>query len=352
MDDKGDTMSILARPGWRAIAQPGPQLISVTGTPGPDLINGANGDDTLAGEGGADTLNGRDGDDRLDGGDGADDVAGGDGSDTIDGGGGADLLQGGPERDLISGGQGDDTLGGGGGDDNLRGGDGDDLVLGGEGYDWLAGGLGRDTLNGGGDGALTDLADYNFFEFDGIRADLKKGWVDDGGSVDILISIPNIRGSNGGDLLRGGRGDNALIAFLGDDRLIGRAGDDALEGMDGSDTLLGGAGADQLTGGQGGDLFVYLGLGESTGFGFLASDLIWDLGLDDVIDVSAIDADVTAAGDQAFVLVEELSGEAGELAITRFNNQDWVFGDVDGDGEADLTIRLFEPAEGYANFVL
>lgn len=66
----------------------------------------------------------------------------------------------------------------------------------------------------------------------------------------------------------------------------------------------------------------------------------------DLIDVSAIDADVTQPGNQAFTLVIAFNGNPGELVIPDDENIDvrnsglTVAGDTDGDAVADFTITL------------
>jgi Tol biopolymer transport system component len=62
---------------------------------------------------------------------------------------GPDLLEGTPERDFICGGAGDDVISGLGGDDVLLGGSGADIVAGGAGNDVVAGERGSDQLRGG-----------------------------------------------------------------------------------------------------------------------------------------------------------------------------------------------------------
>src|SRR5262249_44613568 len=70
---------------------------------------------------------------------------------------------------------------------------------------------------------------------------------------------------------------------------------------------IGGLGPDTLTGGDGFDRFVYHSLNESLP-GFLSRNIITDFvgnGVlaGDVIDVSAIDANLVAAGDQPFTFI-------------------------------------------------
>ena len=68
---------------------------------------------------------------------------------AITGSSGPDVLEGTPERDFICGGSGDDVISGLGGDDVLLGGAGADTVIGGAGNDVVAGENGADRLRGG-----------------------------------------------------------------------------------------------------------------------------------------------------------------------------------------------------------
>ena len=137
----------------------------------------------------------------------------------------------------------------------------------------------------------------------------------------------------------------------GTDLLQGHGGDDSLNGGGADDTLEGGAGADVLTGGTGDDSFVFAKLGASTA---AHPDLITDLESGDAIDLSAIDADTGAAGDQAFVQVGGFTGHAGELTLTYDSGagETLLEGDVDGDGQADLAIRLTGDQTGFTGIVL
>jgi serralysin len=195
------------------------------------------------------------------------------------GGWGDDVIRGNQADNKLWGGRGDDVLNGGAGDDMLRGGSGDDILRGGSGDDVLIGGPGHDRLTGGA----------------------------------------------GADILRGGGGNDVLVGGKGNDRLVGGSGDDR---------LVGGPGADLLVGGGGADTFVFRSAHHSSPD---ATDTIRDFvsGLD-TIDLRAIDADVTMAGNQAFSFIgsKPFSHTAGELT---FRN-DSLLGDTDGDGQADLQI--------------
>ncbi len=111
---------------------------------------------------------------------------------------------------------------------------------------------------------------------------IEKGLVSlEDGSIDTLVSIENIIGSNyndtiygdtndnisnifdgglGDDTIYGGSGDDTIYGGLGNDLLDGGLGNDLLDGGSGSDTLKGGAGNDTLKGGAGNDTFVETGL--------------------------------------------------------------------------------------------
>jgi serralysin len=102
-------------------------------------------------------------------------------------------------------------------------------------------------------------------------------------------------------------------------------------------------------GGAGADVFAYEQLRDSRG-GDL--DRILDLAAEDVIDLAAIDADVTAGGDHAFVLVGDLTGQAGQAALVLTGDVTELRLDVDGDGEADAVILLDGDHTGHTRFVL
>src|SRR5262249_58731368 len=57
-----------------------------------------------------------------------------------------------------------------------------------------------------------------------------------GAGNDTLVSIENVEGGLGNDIIRGDAGANHLLGGDGADRLVGRGGDDFLDGGNGSDT--------------------------------------------------------------------------------------------------------------------
>jgi hypothetical protein len=58
----------------------------------------------------------------------------------------------------------------------------------------------------------------------------------------------------------------------------------------------------------------------------------------DVLDISAIDANRTIAGNQAFVFAASLTGAAGQYTVSYGEGQSLLQADTDGDGLADLSI--------------
>jgi Ca2+-binding RTX toxin-like protein len=222
---------------------PNPEDLGITTTfnnPGNNIFNGGGGNDLLEGRGGADTLNGQGGFDlasyesspagvtvRLAGVNGDTQTALASGGDAA-----------GDKLSSIEG------LIGSGGGDRLTGNSLDNL---------LAGGLGSDILNGMNG---TDTADYSrdhFFDLgdtaDRVEVHLAPGAgagrVDEfklqgdgtfkGVSTDALISIENVIGTAGNDIIVGNEFDN---------RLEGRGGSNDLDGGLGNDVLVGGSGID------------------------------------------------------------------------------------------------------------
>ncbi len=145
-------------------------------------------------------------------------------------------------------------------------------------------------------------------------------------------------------------GDDVITGAGSRQILFGHGGDDLIGGLADHDYLHGAAGQDTLTGGGGKDVFAFRAAEESAG---ASADLITDLRDKDTIDLKRIDADTSLGGNQAFFLVLDFSGAAGELTrtydagtgITR------IEGDTDGDGIADLAIDAAGSHATYNHFV-
>lgn len=159
---------------------------------------------------------------------------------ATEGTGGNDTIYGTESADALWGFAGNDVLHGGGGNDELYGGADNDSLDGGEGADLLNGGTGNDTAN------------YSSGTY-GVRVDLAAGQgFGESAEGDILISIENVLGTSGHDILLGNAADNILN---------GGAGNDEIRGGAGRDIIIGGSGYDTLTGDETGtrmaDTFVF-----------------------------------------------------------------------------------------------
>ncbi|HEX8448315.1 MAG TPA: M10 family metallopeptidase C-terminal domain-containing protein, partial [Allosphingosinicella sp.] len=123
-------------------------------------------------------------------------------------------------------------------------------------------------------------------------------------------------------------------------RVFGGLVDDVIAGSQNGDVIQGNGGSDTLTGGGGADVFRYLSESDSAAS---AMDRIVDFAAgSDKIDLSRIDADSAAAGDQAFSWIgsSAFSGSAGQLRAYQDGANWFVEGDTDGNGSADFVIQL------------
>ncbi|SNT76831.1 calcium-binding protein [Paracoccus seriniphilus] len=311
----------------------GDQADLLTGNGGRDVMSGGSGSDDISGGKGADLLTGDAGNDILNGSVGNDTLEGGSGNDTLLGGSAQDQLSGGKDADQLEGGAGDDVLAGGSGRDILLGGKGADVLQGGSGKDQIQGSVGADTLDGGSNNDTLLGGSGNDDLFGGKGAD----------RIDGGVGQDTLSGSYGADMLDGGKGLDRLEGGWGNDTLLGGIGDDELSGGKGADELEGGSGKDLMTGGSGADHFVFADLSD-TGATSGSRDVITDFtrSQNDVIDLSAVDANQNRGGDQAFDFVgkSDFSGEAAELRYQYRGDKSIIFGDVDGDRVADFSIEL------------
>jgi Ca2+-binding RTX toxin-like protein len=243
---------------------------------------------TLTGDGNANTLIGSDDSDLMFGGDGADNIVGAGGSDMLFGDGG---------NDRIFGGEGHDVIDGGAGNDIVFAGDGNDLIIAeaNDGSDTYWGEAGTDTL---------DYAAVSAnIEVDLGSGLLGRGQVVIGAETDTIYGFENV------------------ITGAGNDRIIANASVNAMDG------------------GAGNDTFVFSSVEAANG------DTIFNFAPGDKIDLSGIDADHGAAGQQSFVLFATGSfSAAGQLMVTFETHEDGehtiISGNVDDDTEADFSIDL------------
>ncbi len=363
-----------------------------------DAINGVgnNLDNSIFGNNGNSMLEGGLGNDNLSGGGGNDSLYGGEGADSLYGGGGDDSLYGGEGADTLYGdGGGDDSLYGGAGDDvyfvdqvgdvvvenadegwdviyasvsytlpatvevlwftggdtviagaSLNGNDLNNTIFGDSGNNMLDGGLGSDILQGGegNDTYVVNTVTDTVMELAGGGTDLIKSAVSynlansDGIDYDSAYdNVENLTLTGKAAINGTGNGLNNL--------LTGNKAANILNGAEGNDKLIGGLGKDNLTGGLGADKFKFNVITE-TGTTATTRDIITDFShaQKDKIDLSAIDANKTFGGNNAFsapTVGGTFSGvfaNPGELYFDQTAHI--LYGNNDADSAADFSIKL------------
>jgi Ca2+-binding RTX toxin-like protein len=294
----------------------------------------------------------------------------------VDGRLGNDRLVGGINVDNLFGGEGNDTVDGGAGQDIIFAGQGVDLALGGIGNDtFLYQGVSdlsgiAETVNGGADIDTMDFSNLSASgpvdlrpvtligveflritnnevtltgaQLSGFDSVFGSGFfetltVTGGGTVNLsglyLFAIDEITFTTGNDLV------NLTGAPVGQTITTGDGNDTVLGGA-GADVITGGLGADSLVGGNGADRFVYASIFEST---LAAPDRLGFVKPDgDQIDLSAIDADTSLAGNQGFNFIGNaaFTGTERDLRFFTGGGTTTVEGDIDGDGAGDFRIVL------------
>ncbi len=352
------------------------------GGAGDDWMQASRGADILDGGGGVDTVSfetsyvdlsvnlnvrgfqdtGGSGGDSLTG---FENVIGGSGDDTLVGTAAANLLEGGRGDDVLNGGAGSDTASyagstsdvavdlrisgaqdtdGAGIDtlldmENLIGGAGDDRLAGTALGNVIEGGEGSDII----DGRLgIDVADYvHATAHVEVRLDTTGPQNTGGAGTDTLIRIEDLRGSAFADALTGNRGANHLTGLDGNDFIVG---------LGGSDTLTGGLGADRMRGGGGADVFDFNSTGESTR---TTTDVIGDFAgvgqsWGDRIDLSTIDANTGASGNQAFALGVR---SAGGLSLVDWGASTLVRGNTDADAAFEFTLLIRDGGKHASDYI-
>jgi Ca2+-binding RTX toxin-like protein len=273
-----------------------------------------------------------------------------------------------------------------GGDDGVKAGGGDDFIYYGNAFgpgDSTDGGAGYDTVGLLGAYSVTfdtgDLADVEKLALyssgtspaNGVNSyavTMADGAVAQG--ANLFVAAGSLRADeslmfdgsaerDGSFQILGGAAADRITGGAGKDVIYGGAGGDDLDGSAGNDRLIGGSGADTLTGGAGKDLFRFESLGDSSSA--TGIDVITDFksGLPgERIDLSAIDADSLASGNQAFsfIGVDAAFTAAGQLRVRQDDGAWFVEGDTNGDGTADLVIRIGNgsdiPIWGSSDFLL
>ena len=175
----------------------------------------------------------------------------------------------------------------------------------------------------------------SFFLDDYDRANLYNG-VDNLGIAKGAI-IENAYGGSAADTMLGNSVANRLVGGAGSDKVSGGTGNDRLEGQSGNDVLVGGTGLDRMYGGAGRDVFDYNRVAETGRTAAAADVIVGFVAGTDRIDLSTLDANTLAGGNQAFKFIgsSAFSG-AGQL---RFAGG-VVYGSTDADATAEFAIKL------------
>jgi Ca2+-binding RTX toxin-like protein len=281
------------------------------GTPNSDVLIGTEDDDNIVAFAGEDVAMGNGGADAISAGEGGDFVSGGAGRDVIFAGAGDDQVLAGADNDIVYGDAGADRIFGDQGNDMITAGAGDDAVFGGAGDDLIVAevGDGNDVYfgdeGGGGNGIDT---------------------------LDVSAATANVTVNLGSGALSNG---TASSSQTGNDTIWG------IENVNtgsGNDTITASNAVNVMNGGAGNDTFKFTSTAAANG------DTIVTFEPGDRIDLTAIDANIGAAGDQSFTLVNGAPAAAGQLGVTFESRAEGdvtvVQGNIDGNADADFTIEI------------
>ncbi len=311
----------------------------------------------------------------------------------------ADALSGASSADFIVGGAGSDWLSAGGGNDVILSGAGRDYVTGGSGTDYFMYASVAETGIGATSDLITDfqvgvdkiylaalqglpnLAADDHWHFVGKKyftgAALEIRTYASGSNTivafdldgdmkaDMEIELSGTRNLTADDFLitattpdtaeaasfsataqvatiTGTTGANVINGTVAAEEIYGLAGADTINGGGGDDVIVGGMGRDMMTGGAGHDRFVFASAAESQ-VGGTYRDFIQDFARgQDVIDLTAIDADTATSAHDMFnwIGTSNFSGVAGQLRYQFVGSYTVVFGDTNGDKVADFEIGV------------
>ena len=290
----------------------------------------------------ANTLIGNDAINGLNGGAGADQMEGGGGNDvyTVDNrgdvvvevaGGGVDLVRSTVTFDARTTHVENITLLG-SSDANVVGNNLNNTIIGNSAANVIKGEGGADTMEG-----LGGNDTYTVDDRDDVVIEVA------GGGVDTVLSTVSFdaRFTHVEIINIYGNVDANIVANDLDNRLYGNTAENVIRGNGGGDRMWGGGGS---------DIFDINSVSDSS---YANYDRIMDLGNDDFIDLSGVDANVNAAGNQSFTQVDELTGQAGQMTLEWLSSAGFTLMsmDVDGDGVADMRVVLYGNHEGFDNFL-
>jgi Ca2+-binding RTX toxin-like protein len=262
------------------------------------------------------------------------------------------MINGTSASQTLNGTSGDDWFDGHGGSDTFKGGKGDDS--------YVVDSSGDKVVENAGEGSDKVYASVSHTLSANVETLVLTGTANINGTGNIAGNYMagnagnnTLSGGAGNDKIYGRDGNDVLDGGTGNDSLFGEAGNDTLKGGSGNDRLDGGLGRDYLYGGSGRDVFDFNSVAE-TAVGS-SRDIIFDFrrGQDD-IDLSTIDANVNASGNQAFLWIgtAAFTGKAGQLHIIDRGSQVLVQGDIDGDRKADFDILVKVGTHSASDFIL
>ncbi|WP_321447921.1 VWA domain-containing protein [uncultured Cohaesibacter sp.] len=312
--------------------------------------NGAN--NAIFGNAGNNVLYGFDGNDKLYGNDGQDFLIGGNGNDFLYGGNGLDTMRGGAGNDIYFVESWGDKIVevAKGGIDSVNSSSSFSLKLNGAFVENLNL-TGKANINGIGNG-LANKIEGNLGNniLNGLVGNDKLFGYKGNDRLNGGDGADRLDGANGNDILDGGNHNDALFGGNHNDTLYGRNGADSLFGGNGNDILQGNLGADRLNGGNGmdrmfagvdnvRDVFDFNTVLESR-VGAAVRDKIFqfDRG-EDKIDLSGIDANTSAAGNQAFAFTGHVA-KAHSVWWVDTGTDVVLRGDNNGNNVADFEIQI------------
>jgi hypothetical protein len=158
------------------------------------------------------------------------------------------------------------------------------------------------------------------------------------------LGADQIHAPDGGALIYGMAGDDRIWGGSGDDHLYGGPGNDIMVGGAGNDFMDGGPGADVMAGDYGSNTFIYQD-GDFAGGVAASEDTILDFSSakGDKIDLSRVDANTGTVGVNdpfTFIGTQAFHHTAGELRYDVGGGAAILYGDTNGDGQADFAIKL------------
>ncbi|MCV3766717.1 M10 family metallopeptidase C-terminal domain-containing protein [Rhizobium sp. TRM95796] len=166
-------------------------------------------------------------------------------------------------------------------------------------------------------------------------------------SLDIDLDGPAIVDSGNGVFLI--RNFENASGGSKSDSITGNGEANILRGNGGADKIAGLGGADDLYGGGGKDVFIFTALSDSPAAAS-RRDVIHDFASGDRIDLSDIDANSKAKGNQAFSFIgdDDFSRKAGQLRY----DDDVIYGDVNGDRKVDFSLQVEDVASFSKGFFM